>query len=516
MAAATIIHGDARHLPLADNSVDAVICDPPYELTGGSGSGGFMGKKWDATGVAFDPATWREALRVLKPGGFLLAFGGMRTQHRLICAIEDAGFDIRDAIVWHMSSGFPKSLDVAKAIDKRGGNAHLANEIARAIKTARESRGWTTGQADRHFCGGTTNWTWYEGRKGVCRPPTPTDFARIVNEWPELAPLAAAVAEAEREVIGLAVSQGGRSGSTASVGQHLIEAGKEYDLTAPATDEARRWQGFGTALKPASEIICVARKPLAGKTVAQNVLAYGCGALNIDATRVGTQTRTNSSRPRAERTGFIKGFVGGTETQTHDHGRWPSNVVFSHVARLDVDGQVIGDACADGCVDGCPVAELDAQSGTLKSGQHLPSHRRSTAGGNGNTHGAMAGVNGHGYADSGTASRFFPTFRYQAKAPSRERPKVDGVAHPTCKPLTLLKFLCRLVGGQPGSLILDPFAGSGTTLEAALLEGFNAVGVEQAAEYLPLIQHRIDRATAALAAQQKAEPEAEPTLFDVA
>jgi DNA modification methylase len=363
-----IIHGDARQLPLPDASVDAVVTDPPYEL-------GFMGKQWDATGVAYDPATWREALRVLKPGGHLVAFGGTRTWHRLACAIEDAGLEIRDSIghgciAWVQGQGFPK-------------------------------------------------------------------------------------------------------------GQN--------------------------ALKPAWEPIVVARRPPAG-TVAANVLTYGTGALNIDGCRVaGPAWTRQSDSPHGFKTGKFLGATGlgnpslaNDPKDSHPAGRWPTNVVLSHVPLLDDDGTPVEDACESGCVPGCPVAELDAQSGTSVSravGRDAKPH-------GGNSWQETKGYNASGrtfyddgstrYADSGGASRFFPVFRYQAKAPARERPRVDGVAHPCVKPLTLIRFLCRLVT-PPGGLILDPFAGSGTTVEAALLEGFRAVGVERESTYLPLIQLRVDR-----------------------
>lgn len=433
-----IIRGDARALPLADGSVDAVVCDPPYEL-------GFMGRTWDSTGVAYDPATWTEALRVLKPGGHLLAFGGMRTQHRLICAIEDAGFDIRDAVVWHFSTGFPKSLAVDKAIDKAAGAERevVGDRLLPDGRPVRDVRG--TGN-----------------HQGWDRPWKNDDTAR------------------ERNLV----------------------------VTAPATDEARRWQGFGTALKPASEIICVARKPLAGKTVAQNVLAYGCGALNIDATRVTTTDNLNGGgySPGGRLTGldgddrsasaagmFAAGGGRLPGQYVQPSGRWPSNVVFSHVALTDVDGQVIGDACADGCVDGCPVAALDAQTGTLTSGANPTRHGTDKFR---NAYGDFTGQSdctpARG-ADSGGASRFFPAFRYCPKADDWERPVVDGIAHPTVKPLDLIRWLVRLVT-QPDGLVLDMFAGSGTTVEAALLEQFRVIGVENWEPYLPLIRYRVDRA----------------------
>lgn len=396
---ATVIHGDARHLPLDDNSVDAIVTDPPYEL-------GFMGKQWDNTGVAYDPATWSEALRVLKPGGHLLAFGGTRTWHRLTCAIEDAGFEIRDSITWLYGTGFPKSLDVSKAIDKAAG-------------ATREVVG--TGK----------------GRTGPAAQPHGSSFSDDGYQWPGA-----------------------------------------FDVTAPATEQARQWAGWGTALKPASEPIVVARKPFPG-TVAANILAHGAGAINIDACRVGTGGQLKWAAPRD------MGYHGGSDAGRVDAlantaGRWPPNVVLSH-AGDDAD------LCADGCVDGCSVAALDAQSGISTTPSSV------TRGGKGaEAYGMARQDDVPCFGDTGGASRFFPVFRYQAKAPARERPRVDGLSHPTVKPLTLMRWLCRLVT-PPGGTVLDPFAGSGTTLEAAGLEGFRSIGVECEAAHLPLIEQRLTR-----------------------
>jgi len=382
---------------LAEESVDAVVTDPPYEL-------GFMGRAWDASGIAYNVELWKHCLRVLKPGGHLLAFGGTRTWHRLACAVEDAGFEIRDTISWLYGSGFPKSLDVSKAIDKAAG-------------------------AQREVVGRRT-----DGR-----------YASGFSD------------EAKRA-----------QGATA----HDYSAGWVGDpteITAPATDDARRWSGWGTALKPAHEPIVVARRPLSG-TVAANVLAHGTGALNIDACRVGDEVVTQHGRGDSQ-SGSMSGRNYAEPAGRSWSGRWPSNVV----------------------LDDAAAAELDRQSGTLTSGAN-PTRRgadgdRTVLG----TFNGQADANPQRGVDSGGASRFFPTFRYQAKAPTKERPKVDGVAHPTVKPLELMRWLVRLVT-PAGGVVLDPFAGSGTTAEACILEGFACVTVDNELTHLPLIFERLNRA----------------------
>jgi hypothetical protein len=233
---------------MADSSVDAIVTDPPYGLS-------FMGKKWDYDVPSVD--VWAECLRVLKPGGHLLAFAGTRTQHRMAVRIEDAGFEIRDMIAWVYSQGFPKSLDVSKAIDKRGGNAHLTAEIGAALKAARKARGIGVTEADRTYCGGVTLWSWYEGRPAGQQMPTAEVMSKIANDWPELQRYADAIEEAEREVVGQ------RSGSLLAVapGQGTERPDIELDITAPATSEAQQWDGWGTALKPSIETVTWATKP---------------------------------------------------------------------------------------------------------------------------------------------------------------------------------------------------------------------------------------------------------------
>jgi site-specific DNA-methyltransferase (adenine-specific) len=378
----TVLHGDALvHIrSLSDNSIDAVITDPPYNLA-------FMGKAWDdhKTGRAFQDwcEVWlRECLRVLKPGGHLLAFGGTRTWHRLASAAEDAGFEIRDSMAWLYGQGFPKSLDVSKAIDKAAG-------------ATREATGAGAGA-------GTSN--------------------------------------------------------TASLGVF----DPTYDITAPATDAAKQWQGWGTALKPAFEPIVVARKPLTG-TVAANVLAHGTGALNVDACRIGSDEDTRRNARGGDNglggTGTFQIRERRAEDMPETSGRWPANVILDeHTAAI-----------------------VDEQSGVSTSG----------AAGLKGSSGFADGYSGEysvPYGDTGGASRFF----YNAKASKSERPVVNGIAHPTVKPIALMRWLVRLVA-PPGGVVLDPFAGSGTTAEACILEGFDCIVIEREDDYLPLIDERINR-----------------------
>ena len=438
---ATLYHGDCREVlhELPDASIDSVVTDPPYELA-------FMGKGWDATGIAYDVDLWRECLRVLKPGGHILAFGGSRTWHRLACAIEDAGFEIRDSIAWLYGSGFPKSLDVGKAIDKESG----ANRERQFEFTAwMRSTGITAKQIDEAT--GTRMGGHYLTAASQPAIATADLFDKLRPHLPDVPErIERLVAErtgiewtdyAKREIIQeRTMTQGGGTSLQLRMGE-LREV--RADITAPATPDAQRWDGWGTALKPAFEPIVVARKPLAG-TVAQNVLTHGTGALNIAACRVGDEVITSSrwtgrDARRHEHGTRPSNYGGGDRVPTTHAGRWPANVV----------------------LDESQAEALDEQSGTSRSSIRRPSDK---------------------------ASRFF----YVAKAPKSERPKVDGIAHPTVKPLALMQWLIRLVT-TPGGTILDPFAGSGTTIEAALREGVTVIGIEREADYLPLILQRIER-----------------------
>jgi len=418
-----LVHGDCievmRGMP--DNSVDSIVTDPPYGLS-------FMGKKWDYDVPS--EAIWRECLRVLKPGGHLLAFAGTRTQHRMATRIEDAGFEIRDMIAWVYGSGFPKSLDVSKAIDKAAG--------------------------------------------------------------------------AEREVIGDKMRPDGKT--VLSARSAIDPAGEGWDrpwrhdparteaqgkLTAPATEAARQWQGWGTALKPALEPITVARKPLIG-TVAENVLAHGTGAINVDGCRVGDDPITQHGRNASENRS-MSGANYAEEAGRAWVGRWPANLIH------DGSDEVLA-AFPDAKGRQGPISEK-----TYNAAGRWPAN--------------LIHDGSEGPTDLlGDAARFF----YCAKASRKDRNEgcehieakqyshdgretpLDNAyqrnasnasnSHPTVKPTDLMRYLCRLVT-PPGGVVLDPFMGSGSTGKAAVLEGFRFVGVDMSAEYVEIARARIQYVT---------------------
>jgi site-specific DNA-methyltransferase (adenine-specific) len=388
----TLEPGDCRdvllELAAGGAQFDSCVTDPPYHLTsvvkrfGKAGaapakhgtdglyarqSRGFMGKEWDGGDVAFDPETWRLVGGVLKPGGHVLAFGGSRTFHRMAVAIEDAGFEIRDCVMWVYGTGFPKSHDVSKGIDKAAG-------------------------AERN-------------------PETPDE---------------------------------------------------------PATPEAAQWQGWGTALKPSFEPVIVARKPLIG-TVAENVLAHGTGALNIDGCRIALTAEADPSRMQNQQSNRVTWEGGAASGFKADHaqplfnqdGRWPANLIHDGSPEVLAAFGAYGERGAAAPVRGDEPS--DASTGQVT--------------------GRRARVAGAFHADTGTAARFF----YSAKASKADRFESK---HPTIKPIDLIRYLTRLVT-PPGGHVLDPFAGSGTLIPAAHAEGFSATVIEMDPEYQGDIRRRI-------------------------
>ena len=488
----TIHHGDCIETMKAmpPESVDAIVTDPPYGL-------GFMGRKWDALPPSQE---WAEACyRVLKPGGHIAAFGGTRTWHRLAVAIEDAGFEMRDSLAWLYGSGFPKSMNVGKAIDATVLTGKSGSRSIREATDSREVIGTKMGMP---------------GKSAGQKPGTYFSEAMEAEDGKDL--------DIRAERLGGSIAEGGHR--------------RDLDITAPATPEAAQWDGWGTALKPAFEPIVLARKPLAEKTVARNVLAHGTGAINVDACRIGTEDNLSGVGEGTGKAGSFRfgGYLtfealqAAAETDevtpdgknraravlaramsTHSErvsnakgGRWPANVLLDQHAAAWVDeqsGVSVSRASESRATQGGGMLLLhgcrtvDELRALAEAGEKTPDGRdaRTTLARFEASEGRPPSL----YADSGGASRFF----YTAKAPKSERPNVDGVQHPTVKPLAIMRWLIRLVT-PPGGTVLDPFAGSGTTIEAALIEGFNPVGIEMETDYLPLIQHRIDRQAGTLTA----------------
>ncbi len=411
---------------MPENSVDAIVTDPPYGLK-------FMGQTWDhgVPGIPF----WQAALRVVRPGAHMLAFGGTRTYHRLVCAIEDAGWQIRDTLGWIHGQGFPKSLDVSKAIDRAAG-------------------------AERQVI--APNPYSSPGRK-----PGVMHIAGV-NARPAM--------ETRMTALGM----------------------DKTPLTAPATPAAAQWEGWGTALKPALELICLARKPLEG-TVAQNVLKHGTGAINVDGCRMSTKELQGKIYRNKGNNLSWGGTYGKGAVEGNAQGRWPANLIH------------------DGSEEVMAVFPQVAPSRQVNASDNRVVHNMGVSLRLGTT-GTRTPANSH--ADSGSAARFF----YCAKASKAEREQgCEGLErravmpdsltagierkngkrdeasksktlcannHPTVKPLALMRYLCRLVT-PPGGLILDPFMGSGSTGKAAIMEGFRFIGIEINPEYVEIAKRRI-------------------------
>jgi len=406
------------------NSIDCIVTDPPYEI-------GFMNKSFDKTGIAHNIEMWKECLRVLKPGGYLLSFGATRTYHRMACSIEDAGFEVRDCLMWIYGSGFPKSHNVGLGIDKHFGHSNRG----RAIPTA----------------------SIYQ--------------ASDIEEKNKL-------------------------------------TGNKVEEYTGKTELGKKYSGYGTALKPAYEPIVMCRKPFAG-TVAKNELEYGTGAINIDDCRVGEGTGNSKvvSYPDITGNNYNGEYKEKVQYEVVDKGRFPANILH--------DG-------SDEVVSLFPIT---------KSGKMTSKHKRHTDGSPNGIYGKFD-VNhplSETYGDEGSAARFF----YSSKASKKDRQegcdeleekeiagKGNGLGrvcetcgspilkpcecpdrsfinpsvknnHPTVKPTDLMRYLVRLVCPEGGT-VLDPFNGSGSTGKAALLEGFNYIGIDMDESYIEISKARLE------------------------
>lgn len=368
---------------MEDNSVDSIVTDPPYEL-------GFMGKSWDASGIAFNIEVWQQALRVLKPGGHLIAFSGSRTYHRMAVAIEDAGFEIRDQIQWIYGSGFPKSLNIEKAINK------------------------------------------IDGVEFIEKPASGVGF----------------------------MNAEGVGGYNTTINQ--------LEQVGDSTERAAQWQGWGTALKPAHEPMVLARKPLIG-TVANNVLTYGTGGLNIDGSRVEGKLEGDSNR-------FAKTNGGNFNTslalENHNapivrsEGRWPANVI--HDGSDEVVDYFGEPARFFYCAKASKRDRNEGLDGVI---------------------GKEIGAKGNGLARK--CATCSASVIEGCECPNRTFVNPTRANHhPTVKPTDLMRYLCRLVT-PPQGIVLDPFMGSGSTGKAAILEGFDFIGIDQSAEYVEIAKARI-------------------------
>lgn len=364
------------------NSIDSIVTDPPYEIN-------FMCRNWDGSGVAFDVETWRSCWRVLKPGGYLLSFGATRTVHRIAVAIEDAGFEIRDQIAWMFGSGFPKSLNVSKAIDKAAG------------MLAHEGKGMRV-----------------DGDIGTA------SYRATIDP-------------------------------------------RDYVQPAAVTDAAKQWQGWGTSLKPAMEPVIVARKPLCG-TVASNVELHGTGAINIDGCRIDAEERLNGPWAACERVAMGGGWRADAGT-TAVTGRWPANVILDDEAGAALDEQ-------SGQTTSKPLADTDPGGASRFFYSPKADGAQRDAGLEG-----LPLMVAHELIDRNEDSKSI----VGAGRTSDGRRNI----HPTVKPIDLMRYLCRLVT-PPGGTVLDPFCGSGSTVVAAVLEGFSAVGIDMETPHACIAWHR--------------------------
>jgi site-specific DNA-methyltransferase (adenine-specific) len=495
MATIRLLKGDClqKLKELEDNSIDSVVTDPPYEI-------GFMGKGWDDSGIANNPELWKEVLRVLKPGGHLLSFSHSRTYHRQAVAVEDAGFEIRDQIMWIYGSGFPKSHNIGKAVEKQSGDVKVIG-----IKKGAGSTG-------KSYI--SNNEEYVDGEKGVFK--------------------------------------------------------KEYD----EIEINNEWEGWGTALKPAHEPIVMARKPFKG-TVADNVLEWGTGGINVDGCRIGYEDTPNpATNPKyrheqnykmPEKGQESKGAVSfsSSNNDVNTEGRFPANIIFECTCenpkvvadKYDIrtyndykntfqsyeendkeKGKYeIKDVETTKVIHtdpNCPCYILDEQSGTTKSSKRGAHNNKKTEHTNTYTPPQAMYSSNNTHGDTGGASRFFycpkaskkdrnegcddlenavgdytniaskrlkcntcgkwgiATDHCKCEEPDWIQPETKNI-HPTVKPTDLMAYLVRLVTPK-GGVVLDPFMGSGSTGKACVREGMNFIGIEREEEYMEIAKTRIE------------------------
>jgi len=418
---------------LEDNSIDAIVTDPPYEIS-------FMSKGWDGTGIAFNTEVWEECLRVLKPGGHILAFGGTRTYHRMTVAIEDAGFEIRDCIFWCYGSGFPKSHDVGKNIEKLkvGGKKNLKQIGTKKGLVA-------TNHNDKAKTTNPSGFSYRTNNKGYSE--VATDRTQTNGEIPV------------------------------------------YEIT-------NDYKGWGTALKPAVEPVVMGRKPFKG-SVAGNVLEWGTGGINIDGCRIGTEQIQQRQYDRTQEHANQYGNGSKRESNgviTETQGRFPANLILDEEAGKILDeqsGTVRMASNVNGIAHHSKMNFTPGEESKVKMKQV-------------NVAEIKGGASRFFYCPkTSKKERNEGCGKLEEKMTSSGQKKFIGsnfesVAvvkgknhHPTVKPCSLLQYLIRLITPK-GGVVLDPFMGSGSTGKAAMKEGMDFIGIEKETEYFEIAQARIE------------------------
>jgi site-specific DNA-methyltransferase (adenine-specific) len=439
-----VICGDCLEVmkDLPNSSVSAIITDPPYEL-------GFMGKSWDNTGIANKKEMWTECLRVLKPGGHLLSFGGTRTYHRMAVAIEDAGFEVRDMIEWVYGSGFPKSLNIGKAVDKLQGNERESLGIVKGVgnnNTESMNSGVSKTSEFSHE---------YEASKGT-------------SEW--------------------------EGWGTALKPAHEPVIVSMKPLMSCLIQNTGINTGHSTKIPPNHEPICMARKPLAEKTVAENVLKYGCGGINIDLSRVEAHDGNTTARKRAEvkdtAAPFGLGYkMGGNGSEL---GRFPANLI--------TDGSEEVRECfpeSKSTQNKLSYERKNEGNSMFIDGVRNPENSYTDSG---NASRFFKSISYNAKASKSERNKGCEELPLgEAPASARSKPaegRENALGnprannHPTVKPTALMEYLIRMVSKE-NDTILDPFAGSGTTGVACKNLNRQYILIEKEPSYIDIINKRL-------------------------
>ena len=410
-----------------------------------------MGKKWDYDVPQVE--LWKEVYRVLKPGGHILSFAGSRTYHRMAVNIEDAGFEIRDMLGWLYGSGFPKSHNIGKAVDKINGRFY-DNNFKEYCNKKRINKKYSFNDINKLMGVAVTGGGFASsilGDKSKNTLPTKQNYKKLKNilDLDDRFDDLINKAEAEREVVGKSIVPTGHSFAGERYTKESID--KEVDITIPKTEQAKQWEGWGTALKPAHEPIVMARKPF-NTSVAQNVLTHGTGGINIDDCRVGTEKLKKQKAGKSNRIGT---FERKNMITPEREGRFPANIIH------DGSEEVLEVFEESSRFFYCAKASKAERDMGLKDLVWEKQRFETKEVGHGNLGATME--------------------KFDTKGKNN---------HPTVKPIKLMEYLVKLVTPKEG-IVLEPFAGSGTTLIACKQQGFNYIGIEREQEYCDIAEARL-------------------------